>query len=31
MTRAELLEGFADDPGAAVALLGILASRFREQ
>jgi flavin reductase (DIM6/NTAB) family NADH-FMN oxidoreductase RutF len=31
VTRAALLEGFADDPGAAVALLGILASRFREQ
>jgi CRP-like cAMP-binding protein len=30
VTRAAMLEGFADDPAAAVALLGILASRFRE-
>ncbi|MEO5634132.1 flavin reductase [Gaiella sp.] len=31
VTRAALLEGFAADPAAAVALLGILASRFRER
>ena len=30
VTRAELLEGFTEDPQAAVALLGILAGRFRE-
>ena len=30
VTRAELLEGLAEDPQAAIALLGILASRFRE-
>ena len=30
VTRAAMLEGFADDPAAAIALLGILASRFRE-
>ena len=30
VTRAELLEGLAADSGAAIALLGILASRFRE-
>jgi len=30
VTRAAMLEGFAADPAAAVALLGILASRFRE-
>jgi len=31
VTRSELLEGFAEDPKAAIALLEILASRFREQ
>jgi flavin reductase (DIM6/NTAB) family NADH-FMN oxidoreductase RutF len=30
VTRAELLEGLAADPHAAIALLGILAGRFRE-
>ena len=30
VTRAELLEGLAADPEAAIALLGILAGRFRE-
>ncbi len=30
VTRTELLEGLAADSGAAIALLGILASRFRE-
>ena len=30
VTRSELLEGLAADPQAAIALLGILASRFRE-
>ena len=30
VTRAELLEGLADDPQAAIALLEILAGRFRE-
>ena len=30
VTRAELLEGLAEDPQAAVALLEILAGRFRE-
>ena len=30
VTRAELLEGLAEDPRAAIALLGILAGRFRE-
>jgi flavin reductase (DIM6/NTAB) family NADH-FMN oxidoreductase RutF len=30
VTRAELLEGLADDPRAAIALLEILAGRFRE-
>jgi hypothetical protein len=30
VTRAELLEGLAEDPRAAIALLEILASRFRE-
>ena len=30
ITRDELLAAFADDPSAAIALLGILASRFRE-
>ena len=30
VTRAELLEGLAGDPEAAISLLGILASRFRE-
>ena len=30
VTRAELLEGLAADPQAAIALLGILAGRFRE-
>jgi len=30
VTRAELHEGLAADPRAAIALLGILASRFRE-
>ena len=30
VTRAELLEGLAADPRAAIALLEILAGRFRE-
>ena len=30
VTRAELLDGLAEDPQAAIALLGILAGRFRE-
>jgi flavin reductase (DIM6/NTAB) family NADH-FMN oxidoreductase RutF len=30
VTRARLHEGFAADPRAAIALLGVLASRFRE-
>ena len=30
VTRAELLEGLAADPAAAIALLEILAGRFRE-
>ena len=30
VTRSELLEGLAADPQASIALLGILASRFRE-
>ncbi len=30
VTRSQLLEALADDPGAAVALLEILAGRFRE-
>ncbi len=29
--RSELLEGLTEDPQAAIALLGILASRFREE
>ena len=30
VTRTELLEGLIEDPQAAIALLGILAGRFRE-